>query len=233
MRDQLASRKDIARYVHDTASQSILAVALSLARLRRNPVFASAPGFARAVELCDLCSRDLRVLSDVLSFPVSCAGDSEGSDDPVSALQWYVQTLKEDSGLNVTFEATGGMPEDFVALGEVARALICAAIHRWAESAINLPSSDRTLSTATRICLTRSHHGVELQFSSDRPGDPSVAALQSSSLFQGRLRAIGGSRETGLAHGGSSVSLVLVEADLVEAGLVEADSDTSLQGTPA
>jgi hypothetical protein len=216
LRDQSASRRDIARYLHDTASQSILAVSLSLARLRLNPALASTPGFARAVELCETCGRDLRALSAVLSLPVSCAGDSEENDDPVPALEWYVQTLREDSGLNVTFEATGGMQSNAVALGEVARTLISAAVQRWAESVISRRASDRTGSPATRIRLARTHRGVELQFLSDRQDDPSIAALLASSLFRDRLRS-----------DGSSASLILMEGDPREE-----DSDRSPERAP-
>lgn len=216
LEDQMASRIDIAKYLHDTVCQNLVAVSLSLARLQRNPGIATAAGLASAMELCDHCSREVRASINVLAPPLSTSEPAddvlaETADNAVSTLQWYVANLRETAGLRVSFAASSndgldGRGSQFsLQTSRFVRTLLCAAVQRWAEAAINR-------SAPTSILLTRQARGLELQIQSECPGDPPIAAVLSSSLIRESLRAIGGTIESRFSPAGDSVRLVISDS---------------------
>jgi hypothetical protein len=198
--DQFATRRDIAAYLHDTVSQHLVALSFLLARLRRDPAIASAPDFVRTVALFDTCSRDLRVLSDALTPALSATGECS-ADEAISALQWYVEHLRDDAGLPVRFDAVGHSGASG-SINPVFRAVLGATLQRWAEVAINHPHAGET-----HILLAQAAPGLVLQFLSSQSADPGIAAILSSSVLRESVRAAGGNLGTVTSHKGESACL--------------------------
>jgi hypothetical protein len=215
--DQFATRKDIATYLHNTLSQHLVAMSFLFARLRRDPAIGSAPDFVRTVALFDTCSRDLRVLSDALTPALSATGECS-ADEAVSALQWYVEHLRDDAGLPVRFDAADHSGASG-SISPVLRMLLCAALQRWAEVAINHP-----LAGETHILLTQAASGLALQFLSSQPADPGIAAILSSSVLRESVRAAGGNLGTVTSHKGESACLAFPD---IAAQVMEPLTDTS------
>jgi PAS domain S-box-containing protein len=97
MESQDVERRHIARELHDSAGQTLAALNMSLGQLARdaknNPV--QAKGIADAESLVQHLSREIRTTSYLLHPPLL---DESGLK---SAINWYVQGLKERSGLDV------------------------------------------------------------------------------------------------------------------------------------
>jgi PAS domain S-box-containing protein len=97
MESQDAERRHIARELHDSAGQTLAALGMSLAQLaegaKNNP--AQVKNIADAESLVQHLSREIRTTSYLLHPPLL---DEAGLS---SALDWYVQGLKERSGLDV------------------------------------------------------------------------------------------------------------------------------------
>jgi hypothetical protein len=201
LEDQLASRHHIARYLHDTVSQSMVAVAFHLSRLQRHAVLASHSDLSRAIELSENSAREVRVLNHLLGLPVSTAEDSRRLSCAAAALQCYFDSLERDAGLPVSFEIAGPLPEAAL-LDRFARSLICAATQRWAEVAAGNP-------VPTRVVLSSRPPGLELRFLSVAPHNPAILALLSSSLLRECLRVTGGSLDTVPSYDGGSARLVI------------------------
>jgi hypothetical protein len=201
LNDHLASRSNIATYLHDTLSQHLVAMSLLLTLLQRDPALGSSPDLIRILALCKTCSRDLRVLSDVLTPALSSAEECN-ADEVISALQWYVEHLRDDTGLRVRFDADRGSGASFSVI-PIRRTLLGAVLERWAEAAINHP-----LAGETRIRLTLAPHGPALQFLSSQSADPGIAAVLSSSILRESVRAAGGNLGPVASHNGASACLV-------------------------
>jgi PAS domain S-box-containing protein len=98
MESQDVERRHIARELHDSAGQTLAALGMNLAQLaqdaKNNPA-QLAKGIANAESLVQHLSREIRTTSYLLHPPLL---DESGLS---SALSWYVQGLKERSGLDV------------------------------------------------------------------------------------------------------------------------------------
>ena len=105
MESQDVERRHIARELHDGAGQTLAALGMNLAQLaqdaKNNP--AQAQAIADAESLVQHLSREIRTTSYLLHPPLL---DESGLS---SALNWYVQGLKECSGLDVNLR----VPEKF------------------------------------------------------------------------------------------------------------------------
>lgn len=97
MEFQDMERRHIARELHDSAGQTLAALSLNLAQIsedaKNNPALVK--DIAGAEGLVQLLSREIRTTSYLLHPPLL---DESGLP---SALDWYVQGLKERSGLDV------------------------------------------------------------------------------------------------------------------------------------
>jgi PAS domain S-box-containing protein len=97
LESQDMERRHIARELHDSAGQTLAALGMRLAQLaqdaKNDP--AQAQGIADAETLVQHLSREIRTTSYLLHPPLL---DESGL---ASALDWYVQGLKERSGLDV------------------------------------------------------------------------------------------------------------------------------------
>jgi hypothetical protein len=203
--DHFASRSNIATYLHDTLSQHLVAMSLLLNRLQRHAADGSAPDLVRTLALCERCSRDLRVLSDVLTPALSTTEACNG-DEAISALQWYVEHLRDDTGLRVRFDVDRGGLDATCSVTAVSRTLLASALQRWAEVAINHPPAGET-----RIRLTCAANGLALQFLSSQPADPGIAAILSSSVLREGVRTAGGNLGRVASHNGESACLAIPE----------------------
>ncbi len=105
MESQDVERRHIARELHDSAGQTLAALSMKLAQLAQdaenNP--AQAKGIAEAEGMVQHLSREIRTTSYLLHPPLL---DENGLP---SALSWYVEGLKERSGLDVDLR----IPDDF------------------------------------------------------------------------------------------------------------------------
>jgi PAS domain S-box-containing protein len=105
MEFQDVERRHIARELHDSAGQTLAALGLNLAQLaedaKNNPALVK--DIADAESLVQHLSREIRTTSYLLHPPLL---DESGLS---SALDWYVQGLKERSGLDVDLR----IPERF------------------------------------------------------------------------------------------------------------------------
>jgi PAS domain S-box-containing protein len=111
MESQDQERRRIARELHDSAGQTLVALGMKLAQLapdaKNSP--AQAKAIADAESLVQHLSREIRTTSYLLHPPLL---DESGLS---SALDWYAQGLKERSGLDVDLtipEKFGRLPAD-------------------------------------------------------------------------------------------------------------------------
>ena len=126
-------RRRIARELHDSAGQSLAALALNLSNLGTEieRLTKSAKTVSDSVVLVNDMSRDIRTISYLLHPPLL---DEAGL---ASALQWYIRGFTERSGIKVDLE----LPENFERLPRDAETAIfrvvqeCLTnIHRHSES---------------------------------------------------------------------------------------------------
>jgi signal transduction histidine kinase len=126
-------RRRIARELHDSAGQSLTALALNLSNLGTEieRLTKSAKTVSDSVVLVNDMSRDIRTISYLLHPPLL---DEAGL---ASALRWYIRGFTERSGIKVEL----GLPEDFERLPRDAETAIfrlvqeCLTnIHRHSES---------------------------------------------------------------------------------------------------
>jgi PAS domain S-box-containing protein len=180
MEAQTEQRRNISRYLHDTVSQDLVVLALSLGKLQR----ADRPegsDLTQALSRVDRCCRDLRVLSYALAPPVF---DDIGL---ASALDWYARHLREDAGISVEF-LSDAVPET---VPQGVRRLMFQIVQEWAETAIRNPGAGRTV-----ISLNEANPGVVLKFACDRASDAAVTGLLASRVIRERVRILNGRFET-------------------------------------
>jgi PAS domain S-box-containing protein len=106
LRTQDEERRHIARELHDSAGQTLTALSLHLARLAEDAKHDTgelASGIQSAEQLVQYLSREIRTTSYLLHPPLL---DESGLP---SALRWYVEGLKERSGLDIELN----IPDNF------------------------------------------------------------------------------------------------------------------------
>lgn len=196
-------RRAIARELHDTTAQNLLAIALNAARLR-DPVSSAGETVRRilteTVGLAEQCLQEVRTLSYLLHPPLL---DEMGLG---SALRWFAKGFSERSGIAVDVRVA---QDNGAALGrEVATALFRIAqealsnVHRHAES----PSACISLQTteeSVRLEVTDRGRGLR-----DRPKAVSDLAATGVgiSAMRIRLEQLGGRLEIRSGPSGTRVS---------------------------
>jgi signal transduction histidine kinase len=208
-------RRRIARELHDSAGQSLMALAVNLSNLGTEieRLAKSAKTVTDSVVLVNDMSRDIRTISYLLHPPLL---DEAGL---ASALRWYIQGFTERSGIKVDLE----LPEDFDRLPRDMETAIfrlvqeCLTnIHRHAES----PSAT--------IGIIHSNGEVRLEVQDHGKGIPPDKKLELLSAgmpgvgirgMRERLRQLGGTLEInsdGYGHG----TLVVVRLPVANASNV-------------
>jgi PAS domain S-box-containing protein len=152
MESQDVERRHIARELHDSAGQTLAALGMSLAQLaqdaKNNP--AQAQGIADAESLVQHLSREIRTTSYLLHPPLL---DESGLS---SALNWYVQGLKERSGLDVDLR----IPEKFDRLPADMELVIFRIVQ---ESLTNVHRHSGSKSASIRVAREADKIIVEVQ----------------------------------------------------------------------
>jgi PAS domain S-box-containing protein len=180
MESQDVERRHIARELHDSAGQTLAALGMSLAQLaqeaKNNP--AQAKGIADAESLVQHLSREIRTTSYLLHPPLL---DESGLK---SALNWYVQGLKERSGLEVDFR----MPENFERLSADTELVIFRIVQ---ESLTNVHRHSGSKTASIRVAREGDKINVEVQDHGRGIPPERLAEIQS----QGSGVGISGMRE--------------------------------------
>jgi PAS domain S-box-containing protein len=190
MESQDVERRHIARELHDSAGQTLAALGMNLARLahdaENNP--AQAKGIADAESLVQHLSREIRTTSYLLHPPLL---DESGL---ASALIWYVQGLKERSGLDVDLN----IPEKFGRLPDDMELVIFRIVQ---ESLTNVHRHSGSKSASIRVAREADKIIVEVQDQGRGMPPEKLAEIQS----QGSGVGISGMRERLRHFGGELV----------------------------
>jgi two-component system sensor histidine kinase UhpB len=191
MESQDVERRHIARELHDSAGQTLAALGMNLAQLaqdaKNNP--AQAQGIADAENLVQHLSREIRTTSYLLHPPLL---DESGLS---SALNWYVQGLKERSGLDVNLR----IPEKFDRLPADMELVIFRIVQ---ESLTNVHRHSGSKSASIRVAREADKIIVEVQ--DQGRGMPAEKLVEIQS--QGSGVGISGMRER-LRHFGGELAV--------------------------
>jgi len=153
MQSQDVERRHIARELHDSAGQTLAALGMSLSQLaqsaKKNPD-QLAKGIEDAEVLVQHLSREIRTTSYLLHPPLL---DESGLS---FALNWYVQGLKERSGLDVDLS----IPENFERLPADTELVIFRIVQ---ESLTNVHRHSGSKSASIRVTREADRIIVEVQ----------------------------------------------------------------------
>jgi PAS domain S-box-containing protein len=195
LRMQDDERRRIARELHDTVGQIVVALNLNLVPveeelLKTNPALAEQ--ITGSLGLVDELSRDLRTISHLLHPPLL---DEAGLQ---SALQWFVEGFSQRSRIEVDLRldpALGRLPHDHeTAIFRIVQECL-TNIHRHSGS-----------DTAS-IHLARKADQVQVEICDQGKGMP-IPVPRAGVGIQGmgeRVRQLGGSLEIGSTHSGTRV----------------------------
>jgi len=187
LRTQDEERRHIARELHDSASQTLAALGLSIAQLTAEAK--SNPALATCVEgaegLVRHLSQELRTTSYLLHPPLlEEAGLS-------SALRWYVQGLAERSGLNIELK----LPDDFARLPDDVELVIFRLVQ---EGLTNIHRHSGSKTAVIRVAREGDRISVEVQAQGKGISRERLAEIQSQGAGVGitgmreRIRQFGG-----------------------------------------
>jgi signal transduction histidine kinase len=198
-------RRRIARELHDSAGQSLTALALNLSNLGTEieRLTKSAKTVSDSVVLVNDMSRDIRTISYLLHPPLL---DEAGL---ASALRWYIRGFTERSGIKVDLE----LPEDFDRLPRDME----TAIFRLVQECLTNIHRHSGSPTAT-IGINHSNGEVRIEVQDQGKGIPPDKKLELLSAgtpgvgirgMRERLRQLGGTMEIN-SNGNGSGTQVLV-----------------------
>jgi PAS domain S-box-containing protein len=181
LQTQDEERRHIARELHDSAGQTLAALGMSLSRLaqdaKNNP-----DQLAKSIEdadgLVQHLTQEIRTTSYLLHPPLL---DESGLS---SALNWYVQGLKERSGLEIDLR----IDEDFGRLSADVELVIFRLVQ---ESLTNVHRHSRSKTAFIRVARKADKVFVEVHDKGDGMSAERLAAIQS----QGAGLGIRGMRE--------------------------------------
>jgi PAS domain S-box-containing protein len=209
-------RRRIARELHDSAGQMLIALDLNLAAIRRENASLS-PSAARACDeslgLVRQMSQELRTISHLLHPPLL---DEAGLP---SAIRWFVEGFAERSRMPVQLEVSENLPR----LSPEAETTIFRVVQ---ESLTNIHRHSGSSTAAIRIAQSPTEIRVEV---SDRgKGMPAAVQrrLEEGGKFgvgiqgmRGRLRQIGGRLEIRSGQSGTAIVAILPLGVRVEANV--------------
>jgi signal transduction histidine kinase len=198
MRMQDEERRRIARELHDTAGQLLVALNLVLvpveAELKKKDA-GLAEQITESLRLVDELSSDLRTMSHLLHPPLL---DEAGLH---SAVRWYVEGFAERSRIDVQLqldENVGRLPREFeTAIFRIVQECL-TNIHRHSES------------KSASIVITRNAQHLKLEIR-DRGKGMSTPMPRAGVGIQGmreRVRQLGGNLEIESGKGGTSVTAI-------------------------
>jgi PAS domain S-box-containing protein len=191
MESQDVERRHIARELHDSAGQTLAALGMSLAQLAqrtKNDPVQLAKSIRDAESLVQHLYKEIRTTSYLLHPPLL---DESGLS---SALNWYVQGLKERSGLDVDLR----IPEGFGRLPADVELVIFRIVQ---ESITNVHRHSGSKSAAIRVAREVDKISVEVQDQGRGMLPEKLAEIQA----QGSGVGISGMRERLRHFGGELV----------------------------
>jgi signal transduction histidine kinase len=205
MQLQDEERRRIARELHDSAGQSLTALALNLSNLGTEieRLTKSAKTVSDSVVIVNDMSRDIRTISYLLHPPLL---DEAGL---ASALQWYIRGFTERSGIKVEL----GLPEDFERLPRDVE----TAIFRLVQECLTNIHRHSESPTAT-IGIVHANGEVRIEVRDQGKGiapDKKLDLLSAGTPGVGirgmreRLRQLGGTMEINSAGNGSGTQVVV------------------------
>ena len=201
---QDSERRRIARELHDSTAQNLVAVSMNLASIREmippdNDVLPTL--LEDTGKLIDQAQSEIRTISYLLHPPLL---DELGL---ASALQWYVNGFNKRSGIEVTLdvgEDVGRMPREYE--------LTLFRIVQEALTNIHRHSRSRT----AQIGLARQDDGIRLEIADQGCGVPpaKLNALASAGVSLGvgiagmreRVRQLGGTLDISSSAGGTTIT---------------------------
>jgi PAS domain S-box-containing protein len=122
MTDRTAEFRDMARFLHDTISQDLVALSYNVSYLETTALDQPARSHTgSALDLIDRCCRFIRVMTFMLAPPSPPETTLEAS------IEQYVDYVRQETGLTVI---TGGDPVP-VTVSIAAQSLLFAAVQKW------------------------------------------------------------------------------------------------------
>ena len=195
-------RRAIARELHDTTAQNLLAITLNATRLRERLSGASESArriLAETLGLAEQCLQEVRTLSYLLHPPLL---DEVGL---ASALQWFAEGFSERSGIDVEVrveENVATLPREIATtLFRVAQEAL-SNVHRHSESRLARIALHRT-EQAIRLDVIDRGRGLRGQI------EPSTGALAVGVGISGmrvRLEQLGGRLDIQSSPSGTCVT---------------------------
>jgi PAS domain S-box-containing protein len=204
MRTQDDERRRIARELHDSLGQYLVAVKMILGNARQPGFFSTDAFHSEIEELVDHCISETRTLSHLLHPPIL---DDMGF---VAAASWYVDGFGKRSGINVSLEIPEG-------LGRLGDAIEVALFRALQEALTNIHRHSG--STGAQIRVGKDEHKVSLEIVDQGRGMPAelLARFHKTGGETGvglagireRVKELGGTLEIRSDDAGTVVSVVI------------------------
>ncbi|HVW87052.1 MAG TPA: histidine kinase [Bryobacteraceae bacterium] len=176
-----SERTRLSRHLHDTVSQHLVVLALTLGKMQRAPGAGESEDLRRALDLVNRSCRDLRVVSYVLA-PAGL--ESFAVAEGIELLAAY---LRDDAGLDIAFVSEYGPGHP----GDAAKRVLLPVVQEWATRAIRHSRGAKTF-----IRLAGAGNRVVLEFSCADRENEAVRQIFASPLIRARCRVAGGRLET-------------------------------------
>lgn len=198
-------RRRLARELHDSAGQLLVALALDIAALKTEARKLSAEGAKRLsddAEMVDQLSTEIRTISHLLHPPLL---DEVGLS---SALRWYIDGFAERSKISATLD----LPENLQRLPGDLEIAIFRVVQ---ECLTNIHRHARSPSCAVRVVEDENHLHVEIRDAGRGIPKDKQSALTSSlggvglRGMQERIRQLGGTLEITSSTKGTLVAVTL------------------------
>ncbi|HEV7767615.1 MAG TPA: PAS domain S-box protein, partial [Thermoanaerobaculia bacterium] len=189
LQSQDEERRRIARQLHDTTAQNLVALRMNLALIARSPAASDAAisePLEESVALTELSIAEIRTLSYVLHPPMI---EEAGL---LPALRWYAQGFEERSGIKVTVD----LPEQL----EPLPIELATTLFRIVQEALsNAQRHSGSANAAIRI--EQQSAGLHLEIEDTGRGMPQSLRQEDTLLLASGV-GIAGMRERVLEHGG-------------------------------
>jgi signal transduction histidine kinase len=192
LRVQDETQRRIARELHETVAQSLVALRMNLGSIKR--FFNGNDGGGRILEdsltIVDDAVAEVRTVSYLLHPPMI---DQAGL---ITALRWYVEGFQQRSGIATTLEA----PED---LGRLPRDLETAVFRAVQESLTNVQRHSG--STTARVTVQRDGERLSIAVSDEGRGLPAALGQDRNALLASGVGIAGINERVHELHGSMSV----------------------------
>ncbi len=203
LRLQDDERRRIARELHDTTAQNLVAIRLNLSRIRRSAHREDKPAVDESIALAEQSINEIRTLSYLLHPPLI---DEAGL---LPSLRWFARGFHERTGIEVTFEAP-------LQLERLPPEVETALFRMVQEALTNVQRHSG--STVATIRVQKQAQRIRLEVEDEGRGLPShlrerSAALAASGVgiagIQERVRELGGEVQIGSEERGTKIIVTL------------------------